>query len=283
MFMYKLEIQGDYPSTLWNHVFQMMSLESFNQLYSFLRFPIKPTKKVQQIAQDFVVAVTKEAGITIPFKASQDLLPGESITSKRHQMLFDKTFDLLRQEGVAKEIHEWAMTTQDYYRLEERDRLLAWTRILREYFILAYPETKSLSVQKPLNTNLKKTTDHWTSMWNQVKYLPTFDQLHISRDNANFLRETVLKSETEKLQFVDTMFSIPLKHDWDTLVLEIFFSRTWINLEAKLRINVEEWNLILDRLDDREIEIIHEWGRLHSSRYRNLLDNIPKLDFGLHI
>lgn len=283
MFMYKLEIQGDYPSTLWNHVFQMMSLESFNQLYSFLRFPVKPTKKVQQITQDFVVAVTKEAGLTIPFKASQDLLPDEPITSKRHQMLFDKTIDLLRQEGVAEELHEWALTTQDYYRLEERDQLLAWTRILREYFIFTYPETISSSVQKSFTANKKNTIDHWTSTWEQVRYLPVFEALHISQENANFLHETILNFETEKLQFADTMSSIILEHNWDTLVLEKFFSRTWINLEANLRINVEEWNLILDRLDDTEIKTIQEWGRLHSSRYRNLLDNIPKLDFGLYI
>ncbi len=278
MFIYILEIQGDYPPTLWNHVFQMMSLESFNQLYPFVRFPVKPTKKLQQIAQDFVIAVTKEGGKTIPFEASQDLLSDEPIASKRHQMLFDKTFGLLRQEGIAEEIHDWAMHTQDFYDLQVRDNLSSWCRLMRECAIINTYNDTDVSLTGLNNKQLKQIIDYWMAIWEgPVPRTPDVKAPPLEREKLHKIYNIILSHEHEKIRLKSIMEQVPVGRNWDTLVLDGFFSQGWINIESTFRINLSEWTMITKQLNLDDIQLIEKWGLSHKHNRQNLI-GFPTFD-----
>lgn len=256
----------------WVKLFFTLSIKQFNQVYEILELPIQPTDELRQIAKDFALTYkifmdgeehrTALAHVLSVEAPSQDLLKGiphDAPLVTKKDALFTNTFARLEQIGYANELYNWSRHTRDFYQHPDVEELALRCSLLRWW-----------ATEKWFSTSQSPSCEYDADLWQQTLTLLQ----PYNRPSKQVLPPLPLPNELlEKLQCIifyheaqdmrlrsitDTFLTAPTSI-WENFALRAGGAGTWIPSEGYLKINLREWQMIVNMLSSDEMLTLEEW------------------------
>jgi hypothetical protein len=267
----------------WYHVFQMLSIQQFCQVYDLLDFPFCPPDDLRQIAHDFVLIlgvmmgdkgertgalswlkVLLHYGETVSVYLLHGTPPDAPYEEKR-DALFKNTFTTLERLGYANVVYEWGKETDIYLKYANHEKYLfisslsSWCTKLKHWDTAIRRPPKPPAPPEP-----KIYTDEWWELMEKrpKRFVKPEKPLLLSDNSRKALQDIIQEFEARKTRIETTInqFMEAPKSRWEEYILKWRLGNMRMRHEGQMRINLQQWGAILDTLSPEDMNILNEWA-----------------------
>ncbi|MEQ8675008.1 MAG: hypothetical protein RLP44_20055 [Aggregatilineales bacterium] len=291
----------EYPIKLstrlaWCNTFASLSLPRFDEVQSYLDFPLIPSKDVQQLAHDFAVShmlfmrnpeyahlFERLEVEPLNYKFLEQLSSSDSYKQRQYAFfqLMDGELKTLSCDPV---IYEWVSQTHTYHKYENRQKLLELNKLNNVCIFLLHWATEFWREHAP-SPETEPYSDEWSDLFEDrlrvFSYSKPlqFQPFPLPAEHQSQLQTIVLDFEKQKLRLritIEDMFNTRQTF-WDDLALRAYGAKTWILIEGRMRIQLKQWEAIKSTFMEDEFSQIKVWILEHKNPVSYYLTDIPDL------